>query len=681
MTTDNYSALDALSSYYQSRESNRPARLWSIEKLVHDLAALGVVGFFEGPGTDPTTLTGYASDKLWLQQSSGVQAESGVIRVWDGGGPASNIANWPALTPALFGSYIIEQSGAIDGAGDLSSYTPEGEDALQRTIRSRLRDVASVKDFGAVGDGVADDYVALQNAIDSLDDTIGGTLFIPEGIYLTSAPLVINKPSVALLGAGSGGNHTGGIGCTDIRGTATTGPVIRAKRHGLRMESFIVSATSARTNATMITKASGGNRDDQNYGIWIEPDDTSSSLGATQITQMNFLRDVWITSQPNTNLVISVGGYSSVIDRCASVLSKGHGCMINAGAYTGRTNVSVPGVMEVRSWIGIANAGHGFACGTPDDAAGPSAVRVIVDNLDIYNNGTNASLLYEPYAMYFICDNALISNSAMNGNSTIGALYVHGRNIDIKNLRLINMPSGPAPIKVGAEHGAALRITQGVDIDTLTCPQGSHTNLVEVESGALNVSVRVKALDGTFSGLASAAQVYDRAGVRVWDGSLSIPLLLSGKITNDDTNSGVRIDGDNGYLSVVRDGNVPHVLNRLSSSGVISILRKDSTNVSLTGVSIVTGVSTTPVTIYALGGTSAGLVQVTGAYDDAGTKRRFCDILMCFTSVTPPTVVASAGSNSPAARTYSMSVSNLSLTMASGTYDIRASGSPVTFAT
>ena len=58
---------------------------------------------------------------------------------------------------------------------------------------------ANVMAFGAVGNGIADDTTAIQNAIDSL--SAGGIVFLPEGTYNFTG---LNLPNyVSLIGAGS----------------------------------------------------------------------------------------------------------------------------------------------------------------------------------------------------------------------------------------------------------------------------------------------------------------------------------------------------------------------------------------------------------------------------------------------------------------------------------------------
>lgn len=59
----------------------------------------------------------------------------------------------------------------------------------------------SVKDYGAVGNGVADDTSGIQAAIDAANTAGGGTVFFPEGTYLISAS-INGKANVSLVGAG-----------------------------------------------------------------------------------------------------------------------------------------------------------------------------------------------------------------------------------------------------------------------------------------------------------------------------------------------------------------------------------------------------------------------------------------------------------------------------------------------
>jgi hypothetical protein len=70
----------------------------------------------------------------------------------------------------------------------LANYTPT-PGSVTRTVANRLNETISAKNFGAVGDGVADDTVALQAALTA---AAGKTLYIPQGTYKTSATLNVS---------------------------------------------------------------------------------------------------------------------------------------------------------------------------------------------------------------------------------------------------------------------------------------------------------------------------------------------------------------------------------------------------------------------------------------------------------------------------------------------------------
>jgi len=69
-----------------------------------------------------------------------------------------------------------------------------------RTLANRFADVVSVKDFGAVGDGVADDTAAIQAAINSVGN---GVLYFPAGTYRCTGELLITS-ALTMQGAGRG---------------------------------------------------------------------------------------------------------------------------------------------------------------------------------------------------------------------------------------------------------------------------------------------------------------------------------------------------------------------------------------------------------------------------------------------------------------------------------------------
>lgn len=108
------------------------------------------------------------------------------------------------IAPDGTGKKVADLSSAALGKGSsLIGFSQAGVNAVARTAQDKLRDSISVKDFGAVGDGVADDTAAIQAALNAADAAqmrllIPGT---PNG-YKITAPLIINSTGMSVIGDG-----------------------------------------------------------------------------------------------------------------------------------------------------------------------------------------------------------------------------------------------------------------------------------------------------------------------------------------------------------------------------------------------------------------------------------------------------------------------------------------------
>jgi len=90
----------------------------------------------------------------------------------------------PTVSTTTVAQLDAAVSSFVNTTGNNASsilYNPTGTGAVQTTVQAKLRESVSVKDFGAVGDGVADDTLAIQAACNTAND-----VFFPAGTYLVS---------------------------------------------------------------------------------------------------------------------------------------------------------------------------------------------------------------------------------------------------------------------------------------------------------------------------------------------------------------------------------------------------------------------------------------------------------------------------------------------------------------
>lgn len=149
------------------------------------------------------------------------------------------------------------------------------------SLVATLENTANVTDFGAQGDGISDDSVAFQAAIDSLSQTNGshgGTVFVPSGVYLIKSSLLItSQANIRILGPSPCADQVANnavassayqygaatIVYTGASGTAcfhvqAAGPVSGWSTIGITFENFAVVNLAGTAHGFLL---SGGNND------------------------------------------------------------------------------------------------------------------------------------------------------------------------------------------------------------------------------------------------------------------------------------------------------------------------------------------------------------------------------------------------------------------------------------
>jgi hypothetical protein len=152
-----------------------------------------------------------------------------------------------------FTTAIQTTTGAIDSSA--VAFIQSGSGAVARTAQAKMREIVSVKDFGATGDGITSDGAAIVASITAIVAQGGGTITLPPGTFNVGTwSLALSNTPVIIRGASCGGTTlTGNITITGTS-SAIGEPNLRLENIGFTSSSgtALILKTIARFICTKV---------------------------------------------------------------------------------------------------------------------------------------------------------------------------------------------------------------------------------------------------------------------------------------------------------------------------------------------------------------------------------------------------------------------------------------------
>lgn len=350
--------------------------------------------------------------------------------------------------------------------------------------------VLNVKDFGAVGDGVADDTVAVKATISACP--AGGTVFFPVPTlrYKLTEGLVINK-SMALRGSNSSDNQNGGTRSTTILFQSSTDAIsIQITVAGVTIEDLFIQNATTTTMQTGI-QASTVN-DIKLENLWLQNYITGVKMIDCIVSTISHVTVRDCTFGFRLDTAVS-GGTSITLTNCwaQSVITSGVAFRIENYAYVTLINCAVDGAVgfEPNNGYRIISSSNVTLVGCGSEKISTSAIYIDTsEEISILN------------FFAYLCNLSATSAS-------LAVLTGTTKNVTLMNCR-DNTPSGT--ISVQRASGANVPIMIGCNLPNGYSDEGT---LITVASDSIAVGLAALLNDGVIVKASDSATVRKKISV------------------------------------------------------------------------------------------------------------------------------------------------------------------------
>ena len=372
--------------------------------------------------------------------------------------PTASTLTGSELVPVVQGGTTKKSTvGAVVG---YSSFIQEGIGAVYRTMQDKAREWISVKDYGAVGDGVTNDRANIQKAFDAaavISSSRGSCcVHFPPGTYVVINGMTVTSDNVTINGYGASLEFS--ASAAPIPPAAATTPciLIRGNNCGIFGLHIYCPGTQTRLSAGIGIQAG--------YGVLETPNTTTKGLIIQDCILDNIgCAGIWVNNVENaivSNCVVQYCKADGIhfSDGCFGAVASG-----NVVAYCEDDSISilndyktdVPDLLcgkfaitgnTIIGAVGLWGAGITIGCAQTGVISGNNIQDTVGPGIAMYNTG--GETVATQWANNVIVTGNNFSNCGVTTTATPG--YIPGTN---------NGHPGTSFIGMGILLDAAYKIT------------------------------------------------------------------------------------------------------------------------------------------------------------------------------------------------------------------------------